>query len=86
MRKEAGAIVANDSLNVVGYDGVGRLVPTSDAAFARGDRVVVGKIAKNGNLPRAGRGWVAEAKPIDGDDDNDMLVLTYGRGLQVILR
>ena len=84
--KEAGAIVANDSLNVVGYDGVGRLVPTSDAAFARGDRVVVGKIAKNGNLPRAGRGWVAEAKPIDGDDDNDMLVLTYGRGLQVILR
>ena len=89
--KENGAIVANDVLNVGCYvDNGGRLAPVSATgeAFERGDRIAVGRISKSGasTLPRATRRWLATTEPIDGDDDNDMLVLVCGRAFQVILR
>ena len=89
--KENGAIVANDVLNVGRYvDSGGLLVPTSvtGEAFERGDRIAVGRISKSAasTLPRAIRRWFATTEPIDGDDDNVMLVLVYGRGFQVVFR
>ena len=89
--KENGAIVANDVLNVGNYvDNGGRLAPTSATGevFGPGDRIAVGRISKSAasTLPRATRRWFAETESIDGDDDNVMLVLVYGRGFQVILR
>ncbi|MBR2838010.1 MAG: hypothetical protein IKE55_04475, partial [Kiritimatiellae bacterium] len=87
--KEDGVVVANDGLNVGRYvDNNNRLLPTlaAGASFAPGDKIAVGKVAKGAALPRVGRGWLVEAEPIDGDGDNDLLVLTYGRGSQLILR
>ena len=89
--KENGTVVANDVLNVGCYvDNGGRLAPTSATGevFGPGDRIAVGRISKSAasTLPRATRRWFAETESIDGDDDNVMLVLVYGRGFQVILR
>ena len=80
---------AGDTLDVGQYEnGGGRLTPVNmtGAGFNDVCSVAVGKIAKGSPLPRAARGWFAEARPIDGDDANDQLVLIYGKGLQVILR
>lgn len=84
--KEGGAVVANDVVDVGGYAGGGRLTPTSAAAFDAGDRVVVGKVAKGGGLPRIARGWYSETIPIDGDDDNELLVLIYGKGSIIMFK
>ena len=79
----------NDTVDAGQYDnGGGRLTPicmTSGVTFAPGDTIVVGKMAKTSPLPRAARGWFAEVKPIEGDDDNVQLVLVRGKGLQVIV-
>ena len=80
---------AGDTVDVGLYvNGGGRLTPVNmtGAAFAFGDTIVVGKIAKTSPLPRAARGWYAEMRPIVGDDNNGLLVLIRGKGLQVILR
>ena len=87
--KTGGAVTACDTLNVGSYTGNGGvLLPVlqDGAEFAPRDRIVVGKIAKSGTLPNLPAHWSAKREPIDGDDDNDMLVLTFSRGLQVILR
>ena len=84
--KDGGTIVANDTLNVGSYvNNGGKLVPTG-AEFALGDQIVVGKIAKNAVLPSAAPGWIAKIQPLDGDDENDELLLKRGCGLQVLVR
>ena len=82
--------MTNDTLNVGTYlNNGGRLVlelATDGVEFSIGDSVVVGKIAKDGALPRVPAGWVAKKQAIDGDDANDDLILKRGTGLQVLVR
>ena len=54
--------------------------------FARGDSFVVGKVAKGATLPAVATGWAVKARPIDGDDAYDEIVLKSGVGLQIIVR
>ena len=46
----------------------------------------IGKIRKGADLPRCARNWTAETRPIEGDDENDRLVVVKGTGMQFILR
>jgi len=88
--KPDGEPMTNDTLNVGTYlNNGGRLVlelATDGVEFSIGDSVVVGKIAKDGALPRVPAGWVAKKQAIDGDDANDDLILKRGTGLQVLVR
>jgi len=88
--KPDGEPMTNDTLNVGTYlNNGGALVPelaTDGAEFSIGDSFVVGKIAKDGALPRVPAGWVAKKQAIDGDDANDDLILKRGMGLQVLVR
>ena len=88
--KPDGEPMTNDTLNVGTYlNNGGALVPelaTDGVEFSIGDSVVVGKIAKDGALPRVPAGWVAKKQAIDGDDANDNLILKRGTGLQVLVR
>ncbi len=88
--KPDGEPMTNDTLNVGTYlNNGGRLVlelATDGVEFSIGDSVVVGKIAKDGALPRVPAGWVAKKQAIDGDDANDDLILKRGIGLQVLVR
>lgn len=54
--------------------------------FEKGDSFVVGKIAKDAALPAVATGWAIKARPINGDDVNDEIVITSGVGLQIIIR
>ena len=88
--KPDGEPMTNDTLNVGTYlNNGGALVPelaTDGAEFSIGDSFVVGKIAKDGALPRVPAGWIAKKQAIDGDDANDNLILKRGIGLQVLVR
>ena len=87
--KENGTLV-NDTVNVGQYvNHGGKLVPqllTDGASFAPGDRITLGSIDASSPLPTAGRGW--RCKLVDNGLDNDTktLILSYSRGLQVILQ
>ena len=89
MWKENGVFV-NDTLNVGQYvNHGGRLVPklmTAGASFAPGDRFTLGPIDASSPLPATGRGW--HCKLVDNGLDNDTktLILSYSRGLQILLQ
>ena len=87
--KSEGAYSA-DAVNVGSFiDHGGKLTPvmmSEGEEFAKGDSFVVGKIAKGATLPAVATGWAIKARPIDGDDANDEIVLKSGVGLQIILR
>ena len=87
--KENG-VITSDTVNVGEYvNHGGKLVPqlmTDGASFAPGDKVTVGSIDASSPLPATGRGW--RCKLVDNGLDNDTktLILSYSRGLQVILQ
>ncbi len=87
--KENGTLV-NDTVNVGQYvNHGGKLVPqllTDGASFAPGDRLTLGSIGADSPLPAVSRGW--HCKLVDNGLDNDTktLILSYSRGLQVILQ
>ena len=79
-----------DTLDVGRYvNNGGRLVPTmmtDGADFVDRSIIEVGKIAKGSPLPSVRSAWVAKTVAIDGDDENEMLVLQLGAGMQIIFR
>lgn len=87
--KSEGAYSA-DAVNVGSFiDHGGKLTPvmmSEGEEFAKGDSFVVGKIAKGATLPAVATGWAIKARPIDGDDANDEIVLKSGVGFQIIIR
>ncbi len=87
--KTDGKIAKYDTLNVDTYtSNGGKLEPVlvGDGDFALGDKIVVGKIKKGGTLPALKGTWLVATEDIDGDDEYQLLTLTRGRGLTVILR
>ena len=88
-RGEDGALT-NDTLNVGTYlKSGGKLVPTmmtEDGEFASNDKIVVGMIAKDADLPDLPKDWVAIAKNIDGDNENDLLILKQRKGFVIRVR
>lgn len=87
--KTDGAIAKNDTLNVDTYtSNGGKLEPVlvGGGDFALGDKIVVGKIKKGGTLPALKGTWLVAIEDIDGDEEYQLLTLTRGRGLTVILR
>ena len=89
MWKENG-VVTSDTVNVGQYvNHGGKLVPqlmTDGASFAPGDKVTVGTIAASSPLPAVGRGWRCKLADNGLDNDTKTLILSYSRGLQVILQ
>ena len=87
--KDNGVYTA-DAINVgafVAHGGKLSPVMMSDGEdFDKGDSFVVGKIAKGATLPAVATGWAIKARPIDGDDANDEIVLKSGVGFQIIIR
>lgn len=83
-------VYSADAINVGSFiNNGGKISPvmmSEDEDFARGDSFVIGKIAKGATLPAVATGWTVKARPIDGDDANDEIVLKSGVGLQIILR
>ena len=88
-RGEAGKL-ASDTLDVGRYlNNGGRLVPTmmtEGGEFVNGDKIVVGKIAKGAALPLVEKGWTAMARPIEGDEDFDLLSLRFGSGFMIFVK
>ena len=84
---KGGGVLTNDTLNVGTYlDDGGVLAPTmatDGASFERGDRFVVGTIAKTSPLPKCPPRWSIKAVG-NGSDDTFNLRLTYG-GCTLIL-
>ena len=85
-RNEDGTLV-NDQLNVGEYaNNGGRLVPQMiDGEFAARDRIMVGRIANTSELPSVARGWTVKLTPIANDNDNSILTLRKGSGMQIIV-
>ena len=87
--KENG-VITSDTLNVGQYvNHGGKLVPqlmTAGASFAPGERITLGSIDASSPLPATGRGW--RCKLVDNGLDNDTktLILSYSRGLQILLQ
>ena len=87
--KENG-VITSDTIHVGEYvNHGGKLVPqlmTDGASFAPGDRITLGSIAASSPLPATGRGW--RCKLVDNGLDNDTktLILSYSRGLQILLQ
>ena len=83
-------VYSADAINVGSFiNNGGKISPvmmSEDEDFARGDSFVVGKVAKDATLPAVATGWAVKARPIDGDDANDEIVLKSGVGLQIIVR
>ena len=79
-----------DAINVgafVAHGGKLSPVMMSDGEdFDKGDSFVVGKVAKGATLPAVATGWAVKARPIDGDDAYDEIVLKSGVGFQIIIR
>lgn len=82
--------LTGDTLNVGTYiKSGGKLVPTmmtENEDFIFGDKVVVGKILKTAVLPDVAKGWRIVLKTIDGDDEYNLLTISRGTGLRVIVR
>ena len=88
-KDEDGKITGNDVLNVGAYiNNGGRLVPTlaDEGDFVLGDKIVLGEIGDSSPLPCVAKGWTASRRAIDGDRENDMLVLSKGVGFLMIVR
>ena len=87
---ENGVVVTNDMVNVGQYQSHGgrlSIEPMSEGLeFVAGDKIVVGTIAKNSPNPAVRAGWCVKRLAIDGDDENEILVMKKGVGLQLILR
>ena len=87
---ENGVVVTNDMVNVGQYrSSGGRLsieLMSEGLEFVAGDKIVVGTIAKSSPNPAVRVGWCVKRLAIDGDDENEILVMKKGVGLQLILR
>ena len=87
---ENGVVVTNDMVNVGQYrSSGGRLsieLMSEGLEFVAGDKIVVGTIAKSSPNPAVRVGWCVKRLTIDGDDENEILVMKKGVGLQLILR
>jgi hypothetical protein len=87
--KENGTLV-NDTVNVGQYvNHGGRLVPqllTDGASFAPGDRITLGSIGADSPLPAVSRGWHCKLSDNGLDNDTKTLILSYSRGLQILLQ
>nr|MCR5838079.1 hypothetical protein [Kiritimatiellia bacterium] len=83
-------VVTNDMVNVGQYrSSGGRLsieLMSEGLEFVAGDKIVVGTIAKSSPNPAVRVGWCVKRLAIDGDDENEILVMKKGVGLQLILR
>ena len=83
-------VYSADAINVGSFiNNGGKISPvmmSEGEEFARGDSFVVGKVAKGATLPAVATGWAVKARPIDGDDANDEIVLKSGVGFQIIIR
>jgi len=87
VRKENGAIVANDVLNVGAFSGTGRLVPTiyGSGEFKRGDSFILGTTSESGALPNLPRGWTANR--IDDGNGGFLLEISWPeRGFMTIIK
>ena len=83
-------VYSADAINVGSFiNNGGKISPvmmSEGEDFARGDSFVIGKVAKGAELPAVATGWAVKARPIDGDDANDEIVLKSGVGFQIIIR
>ena len=89
-RANSGRNLPSDTINVGQYvNGGGKLVPTmmtDGDVFTAGDKITLGSISSSSPLPAVERGW--RCKLVDNGLDNDTktLILSYSRGLQIMLQ